>query len=124
MNETILLVDDEPVLLQASREMLKQGGYKVIPASSAKQGIEILATRDEIDLVITDHIMPDVTGLEFAEYLFMKGYDIPVILMSSELTEKIMDEGKRAGVRGFLDRPYSNMTLCGMAKSVLSAVNS
>ena len=62
-HETILLVDDEDMIVEVGQEMLTSMGYKVLPARSGKEAIEIYRRyNDEIDMVILDMIMPDING--------------------------------------------------------------
>ena len=60
----ILFVDDEENVLSALRRSLRKEGYELFFAASAEQGFEILA-KNPIDLVLSDHLMPHMTGLEF-----------------------------------------------------------
>lgn len=119
MSKTILLIDDEPVLLQTARLILKQSGFRVIPAAGAIQGMVVFARHSEIDLIITDHLMPEFTGLELAQRLSEMGNTIPIILTSSMLTEQLIASGSTVGIRGFLDKPYEPAALCSMARSLV-----
>ena len=64
-SESILIVDDEVVLLQLTTEILQKQGYKVFSANSAKQALDILA-KQEVDLVLSDVIMPEKDGFQLA----------------------------------------------------------
>ncbi len=64
-NETILLVDDEEVLLEYSELILTEYGYSIIPAESAKEALEILKNH-HVDLMITDVIMPEMDGYQLS----------------------------------------------------------
>lgn len=119
MSKTVLLIDDEPVLLQTARLLLRQSGFHVIPAADATQGLEILARHGGIDLIITDHNMPERTGLELAQQLAETDHTVPIILTSSMLTEELIAAGRAAGIRGFLDKPYDPAALCGLAWSLV-----
>ena len=63
---TILVVDDDPLIAMSAVDMLEDLGHKVIEVHSAKQALEILERGDEIDLIMTDHAMPGMTGTELA----------------------------------------------------------
>ncbi|HEX4975073.1 MAG TPA: PAS domain S-box protein, partial [Pseudomonadales bacterium] len=66
--ESILLVDDEPALLELTKEVLKQQGYQVLCASSGDEAIEILQT-EQVNLVLSDVIMPGMNGYQLARWI-------------------------------------------------------
>ena len=106
---TILLLDDDPVYLSHGRRILGDAGYHVIPAQSAIKGLEILESRQDIDLIVTDNLMPGLTGLEMAELLYCKSHDMPVVMVSADLHEKVITMGRRVGIRWFLQKPYQEV---------------
>ena len=63
-------------------DMLYDLGYKVIEASSAEEAVKLLAGGDAIDVVVTDHLMPGMTGTELARYVQGAHPQIPVLLVS------------------------------------------
>ncbi|MGY4476134.1 ATP-binding protein [Bradyrhizobium sp. USDA 3364] len=62
----ILLVDDDPLIAMSTMEMLEDLGHRVIGVNSAQQALDILRSGQEIDLMMTDHVMPGMTGIELA----------------------------------------------------------
>lgn len=62
----ILLVDDDPLIAMSTMEMLEDLGHRVIGANSGPHALDILRSDQEIDLMMTDHVMPGMTGLELA----------------------------------------------------------
>ncbi|MBR1203535.1 MULTISPECIES: hybrid sensor histidine kinase/response regulator [unclassified Bradyrhizobium] len=62
----ILLVDDDPLIAMSTMEMLEDLGHRVIGASSGPHALDILRSDQEIDLMMTDHVMPGMTGIELA----------------------------------------------------------
>ncbi|HXT81263.1 MAG TPA: response regulator, partial [Acetobacteraceae bacterium] len=78
----ILVVDDDPLILSGTAEMLRDLGHVVVEASSAAGAIETLRTDPKIDLVVTDHAMPHMTGMDLARVMHQDWPDIPVILAS------------------------------------------
>ncbi len=62
----ILFVDDDPLIAMSTREMLEDLGHRVIGASSARHALDILKSEQPIDLMVTDHVMPGMTGIELA----------------------------------------------------------
>jgi two-component system response regulator VicR len=79
----VLIVDDEYVIAELLGYSLEDEGYTVIKARNAKEGLKLLA-RDKPDLVITDFMMPDMNGAEFARSIrAIPGFEIlPIVLMT------------------------------------------
>ncbi|GJD66864.1 hybrid sensor histidine kinase/response regulator [Methylobacterium frigidaeris] len=90
---TVLVVDDDPLVLMNTAAMLEDLNHKVLEASSGEQALRILRRSETLDLVITDQMMPGMTGTQLLEALKADHPDLPVILASgyAELPEdKIM----------------------------------
>jgi CheY-like chemotaxis protein len=62
----ILFVDDDPLIAMSTTEMLEDLGHRVIGANSARHALDILKSQEQIDLMVTDHVMPGMTGIELA----------------------------------------------------------
>ncbi len=77
---TILVVDDDPLIAMSTVDMLEDLGHTVIEANSAKRALEILEAEQNIDLMMTDHAMPGMTGTELAEIVRRRRPDMPVLL--------------------------------------------
>ncbi|MBU2547287.1 MAG: PAS domain S-box protein [Proteobacteria bacterium] len=107
-SETILLVDDEPMVLDVGRKMLEWLGYRVLAARSGREALEMYQSRgQEIDLVILDMIMPGFGGGQTFDQLKKIDPDVRVILSSGySLNGQAMDIMKR-GCRGFIQKPYN-----------------
>ncbi len=119
-NETILLVDDEEVITDVSREILEALGYTVMVARSGKEAIDVYKQKKrEIDLVIMDMIMPQMSGGEAFDILKTINPSIKVILSSGYSLKgqatKIMDRGCHA----FLQKPFSIKDLSKKVRTVL-----
>ena len=98
--ETVLVVEDEPTLLNMAQQMIESLGYRVLAANSPGQAQTIAREyTDQIDLLVTDVIMPEMTGLELVrameplypklKYLFMSGYTADIIAPHGILVEGI-----------------------------------
>jgi len=106
--ETILLVDDEPFVIDVSRQMLEALGYCVMAASSGKEALDIYNThRDSIALVILDIIMPDMGGQETFTRLKTINKDIKVIVASGYGRQHQADSLIAEGCKGFLQKPFT-----------------
>ena len=77
---TILAVDDDALVLANTRAMLEDLGHTVVMAYSGEQALEQLERTSAIDLVITDHAMPKMTGSELAKRILARRPDLPIIL--------------------------------------------
>jgi CheY-like chemotaxis protein len=78
----VLLVDDEELVRAATAHMLIQMGCEVLEAEDAKQALAILQSENNIDLLITDHLMPGTTGAELAKTVGEKWADMPVLIVT------------------------------------------
>jgi PAS domain S-box-containing protein len=119
--ETILIVDDEPMVLDIGVELLKRLGYNVLEAGSGRQAIEIYQTRkDSIDLVILDMIMPEQGGGEIWETLRAINPDVRVLLSSGYSMEGKASELLNRGCSGFIQKPFSIQKLSARIKEILA----
>jgi CheY-like chemotaxis protein len=81
--ETILLVEDEPDVLEVNQILLEELGYQVLAATNGKQALEIYAThKEKIALVLTDMVMPEMDGLALNEALKVQHPGVKMVLMS------------------------------------------
>ena len=81
LNRIILCVDDEENPLVLRKLVLQKAGYEVITARSAKEALQIISSR-EVDLVLSDHLMPEITGVELARELKTRDPKLLVMLIS------------------------------------------
>jgi CheY-like chemotaxis protein len=78
----VLLVDDEQLVRASTADMLTDLGYEVIEASSASKALTYLDRDPEVSGVITDHLMPDMTGIELARVIAKRALGTPVLIIS------------------------------------------
>ncbi|HVO66414.1 MAG TPA: response regulator [Syntrophales bacterium] len=119
--ETVLLVDDEDIIIDVSRELLETLGYHVHVARSGKEAIEIYRQKGtDIDLVILDMIMPGMGGSETFNTLKSINPDVKVILSSgysiNGKAKEIMDRGCRA----FIQKPFEMSDLSDKIRKALA----
>ena len=118
--ETIMLVDDEKIVLQVSREMLESVGYRVYAVGSSQEAIALFTKkRNEIDLVILDMIMPGISGGETFDRLREINPGIKVLLSSGYSlngeAQTIMDRG----CKGFIQKPFQIEKLSQKVRKML-----
>jgi PAS domain S-box-containing protein len=77
-----LLVDDEDLVRMSTADMLSDLGYAVVEASSAEEALNVVAGKQAIDVIVTDHLMPGMTGTELARHVEGMRPDLPVLVIS------------------------------------------
>ncbi len=122
-NETILLIEDEdPVRLFASHA-LENKGYHVLQASSAEEGIDIIEKyKGEIDLIITDVVMPGMDGTMLLKIIREKGCDIRVIFISGYAADTLTIDIKQERGVEFLAKPFNLKDLVVKVRNVLNDI--
>jgi CheY-like chemotaxis protein len=105
---TILLVDDEPMVLEVGVQMLEKLGFKVLEAKGGIEACEVyVANKDEIGLVILDMIMPDMSGGEAYDRMKEINPDAKVLLSSGYSINGQATEILERGCNGFIQKPFS-----------------
>ena len=122
--ETVLLVDDEEMILDVGQEILKTLGYKVILARSGKEAIELVSKTlgtapSAPDLVILDMIMPDMGGGEVYDKLKKANPDIKVLLSSGYSIKGQAYEIMERGCNGFIQKPFNINDLSQKIREIL-----
>jgi two-component system NtrC family response regulator len=103
----ILVVDDEPNSLFGICQVLKDEGYRVIPAEDGKQALEKIQDYS-IDVIVTDEKMPDMSGMELFSAVRKNGGQIPVILITAYGSVSLAVEALKEGVFYFFEKPIFN----------------
>ena len=105
---TVLVVDDEPMVLAFVKEGLKRLGYQVLTAADGRQACEVFASHsDQIQVVLLDLVMPGITGLETCRRLREINPNPKVILSSGYTSADVIRDARQAGALGFIGKPYS-----------------
>ena len=119
-NETILVVDDDGVLLEMTHEMLEGLGYQVVSRASSLEALHAFtANPKRFDLVLTDQTMPGMTGLELADKIRLLSFSTPVILCSGfsiGIPQKRIDA---LGIRAVLKKPILRRELAETIRRTL-----
>ena len=118
--ETVLLVDDEYMIVDVGEEMLKEMGYTVLVARSGKEAVEVYSKhKAEIDLVVLDMIMPDMGGGDAYDRMKEENPDVKVILSSGYSIDGEATEILERGCNGFIQKPFNMKGLSGRIREVL-----
>jgi CheY-like chemotaxis protein len=118
--DTLLVVDDEPLVLELTQRALESFGHRVLTAGSGAQAIDLLQAHPEIAAVVLDAIMPDMNGVETLRGLHALRPELPVLVcgaMGDAALERLF-AGHR--VAGFIHKPYAVRHLGEQVAAVLS----
>jgi CheY-like chemotaxis protein len=120
--ETILLVEDAPRVREVVREILLMGGYTVLEAQHGPDAIEIADRhKGPIHLMLTDVVMPHMSGRELAQRLTPLRPDMKVIYMSGYTDDAIVRHGILHSSTAFLSKPFTPDALAAKVREVLDA---
>jgi len=120
---TVLLVDDEEMILEVGREMLAKIGYKVLTADGGKSAIELYnKKKDSIDMVILDMIMPDMGGGEVYHQLKQIDPDVLVMLSSGYSINGAATDILNLGCNGFIQKPFNLQELSTKLKDIMNQI--
>lgn len=118
---TILLVDDEDQVVQVTGQILKSLGYTVVGKTSPAEALSFfIDTSGEIDLVLTDLTMPELTGLELSKKIKEVRPDIPIILFTGYSDQVSKNAAVEAGVNEYCMKPISMRDLSSVVGKFLS----
>jgi PAS domain S-box-containing protein len=121
--ETILIVDDEPIVRQMATQVLKDSGYQIISAESGKQAMAHLDDlRGRIDLVFLDMIMPEMDGEATFKALRRMDPELPILLTSGFVQEEKSERLINAGALGLVYKPYKSEVLLRRIRRALDSV--
>jgi signal transduction histidine kinase/CheY-like chemotaxis protein len=118
--ETILVVEDDDAVRRMTREFLKIKGYTVIEARGATEAIQVMENRgNQIDLVVTDVLMPGMKGRELVERLNELRSDLKVLYMSAYTEDAAINIGVLSPGTEFIEKPFSPDELAARVRQVL-----
>ncbi len=119
-HETILLVEDETEILELGKMMLESFGYSVLAASTPGEAIQLADKKaGEVNLLITDVVMPGMNGRELAENLSQIIPDLTCLFMSGYTADVIAHRGVLDEGVNFIQKPFSMQTLAGKVREAL-----
>lgn len=116
----ILIVDDERDLLESLRRGLNCLHHKTREVTSADAALKVLQASPSIDLVITDHAMPGMSGMELVEWIHREKADLPVIVMTAFGNKDMVIQTLKNRWGGYLEKPFTLKELIEEIKRVTS----
>ena len=116
---TVLIVDDDPIILNIVKEQISAYGFQPILASNGEEALKICPT-NKIDLLLTDIMMPGINGIDLAKQFITRDPKIKILFMSGIMCPSIAhinsgDEG------AFVQKPFTLKTLISKMRNVLSS---
>jgi len=120
---TILLVEDEPFVREATCSILESAGFEVLPAEDARDAMKVYEEcKRGIDLVMTDMVLPGRTGLQLGQDLLKHSPEVVVLVTSGYGNPEYETEAPESRTY-FLAKPYSRRTLVEKIEKILGAVS-
>jgi CheY-like chemotaxis protein len=115
---TVMVVEDQDPVRRQARRILEAHGYDVHEAAG---GEEALAEWPEVDVLVTDVVMPGMTGQELAEAARERTDGLKVVFMSGHTEDVIVRNGARAGAIAFVQKPFTRDSLLRAVEDALHA---
>jgi two-component system cell cycle sensor histidine kinase/response regulator CckA len=118
--ETVLLAEDEPAVCDLVRAILSSRGYTVLSARLPQEAERIAEThRGRVDLLLTDVIMPGMSGAELSKRIARRIPGIKVLFMSGYIDDSVVRQGISENETAFLQKPFTPLSLAKKVREVL-----
>jgi DNA-binding response OmpR family regulator len=120
MAARILVVDDEPDILQLERMILVNAGYEVETVADGASALARVAESD-YDLIILDVMMPDLDGFEVCQRIKAdpRSSDVPILFLTAKDEPKALLEGFKAGAAMYISKPFSEAKLLALVSTLV-----
>ena len=117
----ILIVDDSSVIRVIASDAAIEAGHEVMVAENGQEGLDILRNK-KFDLIFSDINMPIMDGFEMVENIKQdKEYKyIPIIMLTTESSEKMKEHGKELGVQGWMIKPFNKKKFFMAVKKLIA----
>jgi CheY-like chemotaxis protein len=118
--ETVLIVDDDPAVLQVASKVLRRGGYRALEARGGPEALRVVEqVEGKIDLLLTDIVMPDMNGRALSETLSARYPHVRVLFMSGYTEDEVILKGVRIAEVNFISKPFTIDGLRAKVREVL-----
>lgn len=117
----ILVVDDEQIILDSIRKLLKHEDYTIFTVSSVNDGLDKIKD-SAINIVLTDLMMPEIDGLEFMQMIKKDNPKIPVIMVTGFATINTALQATQLGAFDYIAKPFSKKELLGVLRRATELV--
>jgi PAS domain S-box-containing protein len=119
--ERVLVVEDRQVVRELTRDVLESAGFDVIAVAGGREALDEVAASQPFDLLLTDVVMPEMSGPELAVKLRAKRPDLPVLYMSGYTDDVLSAHELAQDATAFLRKPFGNAELVTAARTLLDA---
>ena len=117
---SVVIIDDEPDLLEICADAFEMEDYQVLTASDGLKGLDLI-TSHNVDVIISDSFMPEMTGLELLANLKSKGSSYPLFYLSTGAIDLTEEELKEKGATGLISKPFDLGEILERIKKDLAA---
>ena len=117
MNETILIIEDEPKVSRLARDYLEQGGFRVLMAADGNTGLA-MARHEHPELIVLDLMLPGMDGLDVCRALRRES-DVPIIMLTARSEEVDRLIGLELGADDYITKPFSPRELVARVRALL-----
>lgn len=125
LGNSVLLVEDDPLVVHALALSLRKGGYDVTVAGDYDQALDRFNANSNFDVVVTDLLMPGGTGLELLKHIETKDPDLPVVIVTADQSVQAAAEAVREHAFDYLTKPVSrNQLLETVSRAIAQRVES
>jgi DNA-binding response OmpR family regulator len=115
--ETVLIVDDEPKILELVKSYLVINGYNALCAANGREGMKIFE-KHQVSLILLDLMLPDFSGEEFCKKV-REASDIPIIMITAKVDEDSIIRGLTIGADDYVTKPFSPRQLMARVRTAL-----
>ena len=120
-NRTILLVEDSDVVREVIARMLEDVGFTVLKASGGEEALSLTRRGDvPFDLLLTDIVMPEVSGVELADRVAAERPDARILFMTGYTDDIVLREGVLDKNREYIGKPFTQMEIVKKVREILS----
>lgn len=117
--KTIMIIDDEPGVLDILGETLGKDGYEIIPSPDAESALDVIRQGTEVDLVITDNLLPGMQGAELLDELRHHLPSVPVIMVTGHGSVETYIRSMTKGLFEYIAKPVRGRELRRIVKAAL-----
>jgi CheY-like chemotaxis protein len=118
---SILVIDDEQIVLESVNKQLRDDGYVIHAVLSAQEGLDLIE-KTHVDVVLTDLMMPHTDGLELMRLVKGRFPHVPVIMMTGYATLSSANQAVQAGAFGYVAKPFTRAELQDVVRKAVRAV--
>ena len=117
--QTILVVDDEPMIRRIFERLLSEEGYTVLTASNGKEGLEVVRKKS-LELVILDLKLPDMSGIDILRRIRRLRKNVEVIVITGHGTMKTVRAAMGLGAYDYITKPFDDNHVRALVENALS----